>query len=86
MTSKSRKELTEEQQKAVYEAEEMLKRTHDEVRARLAVVGLDVSSLEGGSPCTLCDCESFVPESTGLPGIVCSRPTCKHSFLRHDVF
>jgi hypothetical protein len=86
MTSKPKKELTEEQQKAVYDAEEMLKRTHNEVRARLAGVGLDIPPEQGGTPCTLCDCETFVVESTGLPGIICSRPTCGHSFFRHDVF
>ncbi|GAA2995307.1 hypothetical protein GCM10020229_04800 [Kitasatospora albolonga] len=79
----SRHGLTDDQLKTRHEVAERLERALREARAKLAADGLDFDPT-GGDFCFRCDCESWKPRTP--PDINhCARPTCRHSFVQHNV-
>ncbi|MFG2180913.1 hypothetical protein ACGFLS_19565 [Streptomyces abikoensis] len=64
------------------EAEARLREVQKKARQHLSG---DDGGDDGSTHCFKCDCPFFVPPSSGH-SIICSRPTCPHSFFSHDVF
>ncbi len=78
----AKQNLTREQTDAFDEVETTLTRAFDEARSKMAAVGF--RSEDDFTSCTLCDCEGFIHQQG--TSLICKRPTCRHSFFRHNVW
>ncbi|GAA1385905.1 hypothetical protein GCM10009639_08980 [Kitasatospora putterlickiae] len=90
MSDRGRK-LTDEQRKVVDDATTSVADAFAAAWSRISEAGVDLGGEPEGTPCRLCECESFTLGS-GSPatgGLLCRRvfpARCGHHFTNHDVF
>jgi hypothetical protein len=78
----AKQNLTAEQTDVFNDVETTLTRAFDEARSRLTAAGFRcVVDFTSG---ILCVCEGFIHQQG--TSLICKRPTCRHSFFRHNVW
>jgi len=78
----AKQNLTPEQTDVFNDVETKLTRAFDEARSRLTAAGF--RSEDDFTSCPVCDCEGFIHQQG--TSLICKRPTCRHSFFRHNVW
>jgi hypothetical protein len=83
--TKKKSELTSAQRKVLKDASSSVNRAFVAARKKVRAAGIrpdDEGTFCFASPRG--HCPGFVRPKSG--GLICARPRCRHSFLRHNVF
>lgn len=75
----AQKNAYKENSAALDKAEEQLRMTQQEARARLKALGID----DGPTSCMSCGCPAYVV-TPHHPGVACPREHCGHSWPSHQ--